>query len=127
MRKTELTKKQQKKFKWLIKADTVNEDVEVSKFGDLIWKSGTWKYGIWKGGTWEGGTWKDGFWEYGIWEGGVWEDGFWENGTWEYGIWKGGTWEWGVWMGGFMWSNLKHKYIHVKWDEDKEEFEEDLK
>ena len=122
MRKTELTKEQQVKFKWLMNANTIDEDVEVSKFGDLIWKSGTWKYGIWKGGTWEGGTWKDGFWEYGIWKDGSWEDGTWESGFWEGGIWKGGTWE-----GGFMWSNLEQKYIKVKWDKDKREFEEDLK
>ena len=137
MRKTELTKGQQKKFKWLMDADTKNEDVKVSKFGYLIWKGGTWEDGIWDRGTWENGTWEcgvweDGTWEYGIWKGGVWEDGFWEDGIWkdgiwEDGIWKGGTWEWGVWMGGFMWSNLKHKYIHVEWDEDKKEFEEDLK
>ena len=76
MRKTELTKEQQKKFKWLMNANTVNEDVEVSKFGGLIWedgiwKNGTWEYGIWKGGTWEGGTWEDGFWKGGIWEYGM--------------------------------------------------------
>ena len=107
MRKTELTEEQQKKFKWLMDADTKNEDVEVSEFGYLIWK---------------GGVWEDGTWEYGNWKGGYWEDGTWEGGTWEGGTWKGGTW-----IGGLMWSNLKHKYIHVKWDEDKKEFKEDLK
>ena len=96
MRKTELTKGQQKKFKWLMDADTVDEDVEVSKFGDLIQKSGTWKDGIWDRGTWENGTWKDGIWGN------------------------------GVWKGGLMWSNLKQRNVHVKWDEDKEEFEEDM-
>jgi len=45
MRKTELTKEQQKKFKWLMDANTVNEDVKVSEFGYLIWKGGTWKDG----------------------------------------------------------------------------------
>ena len=102
MRKKELTKEQQVKFKWLMEADTKNEDVEVSKFGHLIWKDGTWEDGVWEDGYWEGGIWKDG--------------------TWEDGTWEGGTWE-----GGEMWSNLKQKYIHVKWNKDKEEFEEDLK
>ena len=132
MRKTELTKEQQKKFKWLMKADTVDEDVKVSKFGGLIWEDGIWKNGIWEDGIWENGTWENGIWkwgvwEYGIWKSGVWECGVWEDGTWEYGIWKGGIWKNGTWKGGEMWSNLKQKYIHVKWDEDKEEFEEGLK
>ena len=87
MRKTELTKEQQKKFKWLMEADTENENVEVSKFGHLIWK-----------------------------------DGIWKNGTWEDGVWESGTWE-----GGEMWSNLKQKYIHVKWNKDKRKFKESLK
>ena len=117
MRKTELTEEQQVKFKWLMNADTVNEDVEVSKFGHLIWKGGIWKYGTWKYGTWE----------YGVWEGGIWKDGTWEYGVWEDGFWEGGTWKGGVWEGGLMWSNLKQKYIPVKWHEDKREFEEDLK
>ena len=117
MRKTELTKKQQVKFKWLMDADTENEDVRVSEVGTLIWKDGTWK----------DGTWEYGIWEDGIWKGGTWKDGIWEDGIWKDGIWKGGTWEWGVWMGGFMWSNLKQEYIHVEWDEDKKEFEENLK
>ena len=117
MRKTELTKEQQENFKWLMEANTVNEDVEVSEFGTLIWRGG-----FWKGGTWDRGIWEDGIWRGGFWKGGIWEDGIWE-----YGVWKGGIWEGGTWKGGFMWSNLKQKYIHVKWDEDKEEFEEGLK
>jgi len=104
MRKTKLTKEQQEKFKWLMNANTVNEDVEVSKFGHLIWKGGIWKYGTWKYGTWEDG----------VWEGGVWRNGTWKNGIWEGGFWEGGTWE-----DGLMWSNLKQKYIHVKWNKDK--------
>ena len=95
MKKTELTKKQQKKFKWLMKANTYDENVEVSKSGYLIWKGGIWEGGIWEGGIWEGG----------IWEGGIWEDGTWE--------------------GGSMWSNLKQRYVKVKWNG--KEFEEDLK
>ena len=87
MRKTELTKEQQVKFKWLMKADTKNEDVKVSKFGYLIWEDGTWESGFWEGGIWKGGVWKD----------------------------------------GYMWSNLKQKYIYVKWSSHKKEFEEDLK
>ena len=117
MRKTELTEEQQVKFKWLMNADTVNEDVEVSKFGHLIWENGTWEFGIWE----------DGIWEYGVWKNGTWEDGFWEGGIWEYGVWENGVWRDGTWRDGLMWSNLKQKYIHVKWDEDKEEFEEGLK
>ena len=117
MRKTELTKEQQVKFKWLMEADTKNEDVKVSKFGTLIWKDGTWK-----GGTWDRGIWEDGIWRGGFWKGGIWEDGIWE-----YGVWKGGIWEGGTWKGGFMWSNLKQRNVHVEWDEDKREFEEDLK
>jgi len=107
MRKTELTKEQQKKFSWLMDANTVNEDVRVSEFGNLIWENG-----IWEDGTWENG---------------VWEDGVWRNGTWKNGIWEGGFWEGGTWEDGLMWSNLKQKYIHVKWNKDKKEFEEDLK
>ena len=127
MRKTELTEEQQVKFKWLMKADTVNEDVEVSKFWDLIWKSGTWKYGFWEGGIWKGGVWKDGYWEDGTWKSGIWKDGSWEDGTWESGFWEGGIWKGGVWKDGYMWSNLKQKYIYVKWSSHKKEFEEDLK
>ena len=112
MRKTELTEEQKKKFKWLMEANTVNEDVKVSGFGILIWKCGVWESGVWEYGVWEDGTWEYGIWEYGTWEGGVWKDGVWEDGTWE---------------GGSMWSNLKQKYIHVKWDKDKKEFEENLK
>jgi len=97
MRKTELTEEQQVKFKWLMDADTVDEDVKVSEFGYLIWKGGTWKDGIWDRGTWENGTWKDGIWGN------------------------------GVWKGGLMWSNLKQRNVYVKWDKDKREFEEDLK
>jgi len=44
MKKTELTKEQQKKFKWLMDADTLNEDVEVID-NVLIWENGTWKDG----------------------------------------------------------------------------------
>ena len=87
MRKTELTEEQQKKFKWLMDADTKNEDVKVSKFGYLIWEDGIWDRGTWENGTWEGGFWED----------------------------------------GLMWSNLEQKYIKVKWNKDKREFEEDLK
>ena len=122
MRKTELTKEQQVKFKWLMEADTKNEDVKVSEFGYLIWKGGTWEDGIWKYGTWGNGVWDDGIWKNGSWKGGYWEDGTWEGGTWEGGTWKGGTWK-----GGLMWSNLKQKYIHVKWDKDKKKFEENLR
>ena len=122
MRKTELTKEQQKKFKWLMNADTKNEDVKVSKFGGLIWEDGIWEDGIWENGTWEYGVW-----EYGIWKGGVWEFGVWEDGTWEYGTWEGGIWKNGTWKGGEMWSNFKQRYIYVKWSSHKKEFEEDLK
>jgi len=116
MRKTELTKEQQKEFSWLMEANTVNENIEVSKMGELVWKSG-----FWENGTWRCGIWKDGTWEDGVWEDGYWEDGIWKDGTWEDGTWEGGTWR-----DGLMWSNLKQKYIPVKWNKDKEEFEEDL-
>ena len=78
MKKDKLSKKNQEKFKWLMNADTINEDVEV-KDGILIWKYGVWKSGFWEGGTWEGGFWKDG----------TWKSGFWKSGTWEGGVWEG--------------------------------------
>ena len=81
MRKQELTEEQQEEFKWLMNADTINEDVEINEYGTLIWKDGTW------------------------------EDGFWGGGIWKGGIWKGGYWE-----GRSMWSNLKQRYVEVKWD-----------
>jgi len=55
MRKTELTKEQQKEFKWLMDAETFNENIEI-KGNLLTWKGGTWKDGIWESGTWESGN-----------------------------------------------------------------------
>ena len=110
MRKTELTKEQQKKFKWLMDAETFNENIEIK--GNLL----TWKYGIWEDGTWESGIWKYGIWEGGVWESGIWEDGTWKGGLWKGGLWKYGMWERGIWEDGNMWSNLKQKYIRVKKD-----------
>jgi hypothetical protein len=70
MKKTELTKEQQKEFKWLMEADTEDEDVEIHESGFLIWKNGTWK----------NGAFEDGFWEKGYWANGTWKGGFmWNN------------------------------------------------
>ena len=85
--------------KWLLDANTINEDVEFVD-GVLTWKNGTWKNGTWESGTWEDGVWEDGTWESGIWEDGVWEDGTWKDGTWESGTWEDGVWEDGVWEDG---------------------------
>lgn len=55
MKKTELTKEQQRKFKWLMDADTENEDVYIDKWIGLVWKDGIWEDGIWEDGVWKGG------------------------------------------------------------------------
>lgn len=46
MKKSELTKKQQEKFSWLMKANTEYEDVIISDFDYLIWKDGIWEDGL---------------------------------------------------------------------------------
>ena len=59
MKKTELTKEQQEKFKWLMKAETIDEDVEIVN-GVLTWKDGVWENGIWRDGVFKGGYWRNG-------------------------------------------------------------------
>ena len=118
MKKTDLTKEQQKKFKWLMKADTFNEDVEINEYGHLIWYGGLWKNGIWENGTWGSGVWKQGTWKNGIWKNGIWKNGVWEHGIWNNGHWENGIWKYGIWIKGFMWSNLKQKMLRIKQNND---------
>jgi hypothetical protein len=100
MKKTEL----ENCPRWLLDANTENENVEIVD-GELIWHDGTWWSGIWYSGIWQNGIWHDGLWDYGIWEngtweGGIWIEGFWYDGTWKNGVWKGGMWSGGTWEGG---------------------------
>ena len=76
-----------KKFPWLRNAKIFDATIDITQ-----------DYLIWEDGVWKGGVWEDGFWEGGVWKGGVWKDGFWEDGVWEVG---------------FMWSNLRQKYIRT--------------
>jgi len=96
-----------KKFPWLRNAKIFDATIDITQdyliWEDGVWKGGVWEDGFWEGGVWKGGVWKDGFWEDGVWEGGFWEGGFWEDGFWEDGVWEVG----------FMWSNLRQKYIRT--------------
>lgn len=40
---------------WLLDANTENENVEISKFGYVVWRSGEWQGGEWRSGEWQGG------------------------------------------------------------------------
>jgi len=99
------------KFPWLKEAKFKEAEIDIDNLC-LIWKGGVWKDGVWVDGIWEDGVWKDGYWG----------DGIWKDGYWEYGYWKDG-----IWKDGKMWSNLKQKHIQVKWNKQKEGFEEEKK
>jgi len=93
---------------WLLKADTLDEDVEMD-YGGII---------IWKGGIWEDGTWEDGVWEDGVWEAGIWKDGTWEKGIWKAGYKRIGQCKWRCYynaVSGYIWIGYMEKTIK-DWD-----------
>ena len=47
---------------WLKDAVTENADVEITKFGTVIWRGGVWLGGVWRGGEWRDGVWLGGEW-----------------------------------------------------------------
>ena len=47
---------------WLKNASVLNEDVSISKYGNVIWHGGDWLGGDWRGGVWHGGDWHGGVW-----------------------------------------------------------------
>ena len=91
---------------WLKKAETKNEDVEITDDGQVIWKSGVWIFGVWENGLWRFGVWEGGIWLGGTWENGMWKSGKWKGGIWRNGLWISGIWENGLWINGIFSSGI---------------------
>ena len=85
---------------WLMNAIVSDENVEIDRFGRVIWYGGDWHGGVWYGGDWRGGYWLGGYWHGGDWRGGDWHGGDWHGGYWHGGYWHGGDWRGGYWLGG---------------------------
>jgi hypothetical protein len=51
---------------WLKDAITENADIEINKFGSVVWRGGVWRGGVWRGGVWRGGVWRGGEWRGGV-------------------------------------------------------------